>query len=315
MPAKLCDIASKKVEERFKKGDKLIKKLEKSMAKLNPEFYDESKINSFIGCPRAGYFSWRLKIKPVDSNFALDYGSISHDTLAFFFNRILGEGGVIKDIDPKKLLEWGEIAVEEFADFYAHAELSGNDNKNLDVGVKIFRKDFAEKGYDYGKILEVEATIMDGSLNFAGKVDLIAEQDGVIKIIDHKTTERKPSDLSKWKMRRAFIGYRHLTELKYPNADRYDTIVNILHCIKSKPNFIPERFTIPQFRVNEWKENTQHFVNQIKMWDTLGVYPKTGVPCNDYYFMCPFLSLCNTNKPLSDMVIGGDFERKGEWYV
>ena len=290
------------------------------------EHFDESKLSSINDCPRKFYFEWRLCIEPTHKSFALEFGTLYHDVMALLFMRIANHGSVTGAIEPKVIQEWKECALQEFAAGYVNIESNGTQGKNLDIGIRILENYFDRRGYEYGKVLSVEDTILDSDLCHAAKIDLITESlDGnTIYIIDHKTTSRLDKTVlvdtgegstapNKWKQNRAFIGYRYQAERLYPGK-RYVTIVNIAHCIKTKPEFYRVEFEIPRFRVDEWEENTISFIDRIYRCDADKHYPKTGGPCNNYNWGCAYLSLCDRNLSLDKMIIDSSFKKKDEWY-
>lgn len=263
--------------------------------------YDNSKIATFIECPRKYYFSWVLNIESSMGSIHLDFGSSLHKALEYFYKHYK---------EDKAKAETG--AIEIFRQTIIEKELEPNINKNLDNGFAALELYFAKKEhYELGSIISVEEII---SLDdYIGKPDLITfdEKTNTYKIFDHKTSQRLDRNkFSQWRQNRGFQGYHFLIMNRYPGAN-IETIVNLFHIVSSPDCFkVPIHFSKRQLA--EFWEATLYYINQIKECEKRAYWPKAGSSCQ--LLGCVYQPLCDQNIALERLVVPSLYKKREAWY-
>jgi len=144
------------------------------MGRENVDFkkrmYSSSCISDVMGCPRMFYYNWVRNLEEKVEKPALTFGRVFHDVLKCWYKTGNAEEAIklFQEIpsniqDSHRTKEWGEAIFKQYITKY----------KTEPYKVLYLEKQF---------VVEI------GERLYAGTVDEIAEWNGQIYVVDHKTT-------------------------------------------------------------------------------------------------------------------------------
>lgn len=259
---------------------------------------DSSKIQTFMDCPRKFFFRYVLGWTSDEPNIHLVFGSAWHEAMEHLMNHGLSEDQAFLAFD-----KFREKYKEEYPDMFMEPDHA---SKNTENALKALHQYVREwKTIDNFKTLYTEVSgsvpINEDVLLFV-KIDTIADFDGEIWSLEHKTTGRKTQSwMNKWTSKIQVGSYSHFLNVAYP--DRFEGIKINGAILRKKSNEflrIPVRLSDAQMRYWLWEVN--HWVEQIK-WnfhelarcspedEVMTAFPRNTESCCKYG--CDHPELCN----------------------
>lgn len=253
---------------------------------------DATAMGAYNRCPRLYDFSMRQhRRKPGKESPALCYGTGWH---------VIMDHHHRSDGDPIVVRMEAEAAWEgsDHADDYRTLSraLLEYDNYLKKYGKPSANKREKTYGWPENPLLEIPCNIVADELiyPYAGRIDRIFEEDGLIYVEDYKTTSRFETGwLDKYKISQQMMGYAWIAGklIGKPVAGvRID-----LHVVrKNDSQFERGTVTFSPARLEEWVENTNNtFRDILRSYETgnfRGVYTEGG--CAGKFGMCSFVEVC-----------------------
>ncbi|HFU4502016.1 TPA: ATP-dependent helicase [Streptococcus suis] len=165
-----------------------------------------STLNSFLKCPLSFYFNKVLKL-PSESNEAMTFGSIIHDTLEGIY---VSDKNDSHELTSKKILSKDE-AIKRFKEIFERdsrklpTERARKDDytRGLSIIDNFYKAEAylkpgvvaVEKNIEEVKLKEIQNTKIDlsevGDFELNGKIDKIELDGDIIRVIDYKTGSAK----------------------------------------------------------------------------------------------------------------------------
>ena len=278
------------------------------------ELFDNSKIASYIDCPRGYFYSWEMRIEPDWNNKDLGFGQVLHSGLDWFYKRIKDFSiWELDAVDNLKMFQ--DEAVKVFQNKFLELDLPEDKIKNMENGVKSLTEYFLDEGkWSWnGEIVMVEEPI--SCEDFTGKIDLMIKQDDTLIIIDHKTTGWSgKNDQKKWGQARGLTGYHWLGERikKEYECNKVQSMVNMFY-IGAEPDYCKIPMSYSEWQLKEWEKGTRYWIERIKESKRENFWAKAGSRCQ-MPRGCEFQVLCEQNKRIEELVIPGIFRKKEGWY-
>jgi hypothetical protein len=284
---------------------------------MGDEFWlDSSKIETFHLCPQKYAYRYEEHLVPADRkrDSPLLFGGAIHRALETLYKGTAFEG-VPCPLGPCARCEGKEIPRMSavFLSNYSDDPDEPREIRTVDRGLDMLAQYLMKWRKDPFKVIAVEVPFeldwcVDTDSNpfserpanviqfkYIGRIDLIAEQDGVIFPIDHKTTTRfgQVFDTS-FKLSGQFTGYMRGTEQKtgqpvftaMANALRLTTKIEDGSFARIYTSRTPEDFDI-------WETNTSHAARQIVEMRAAGFWPRSApFACGAYNRVCEYYPLC-----------------------
>ena len=158
-----------------------------------------SQVNTYLMCPEKYRHSYVVGTPPSHRPVALGFGSAIHHALAVHYGFLKAHG---KKPSPGRILAaFSDRWEVELRDSLSIQYKAGEDaGKVKDLGVAMLKK-FCEDGFTPEKVIAVEqpfsvaipdpdtGVILEEAL--VGAIDLVAEHQGQVVLVEHKTAARK----------------------------------------------------------------------------------------------------------------------------
>jgi len=233
---------------------------------------------AFKRCPRFYYYAYLLglssKKKPKTND--LYFGTKLHKAIELYHKKDFNAG----------LLVWDEY----------DNEFSGED-KNPVVGRILYEK-YVEDPLDL-VCTEREFTIHIGSHKWGGRFDGIANVNGLLYVVDHKTTrwefrQTKPND--------QFVSYYLGGKVFYHDVN--GLIVNEFNVRTKSINRIIVSYHPDE--VIDWIDETKAVISYMVRCTNTGIFPKTP-DCFKYNRECKYRMLCNSSNIMARRLIESQF--------
>lgn len=283
------------------------------------EFFDNSKIASYINCPREFYYSWERRIVLDKPNIHLDFGSVLHKALEVGYKEL-------KENRDSLILD-NDLIKSTFQDELEKKEFSENEDKNLINGLKALDIFLStenywsfEQGLGNFRIVDVENILSNEYLNYTGKIDLIIETKDKIFVIDHKTTGRLDfNKLNRWRLDRGIIGYNWLVKENIKTDKPIISLINLLYLAaentqksRGTNSVIQIQFNYTKEQLTIWQQETIYWLDAIKASKKNNFWPKAANKCQ--IFSCDYFGLCEQGREIGKEHIGGWYVEKEKWY-
>ena len=131
---------------------------------------------------------------------------------------------------------------------------------------------------------------------YCGRFDMLANDSGLLWVVDEKTTGQLGATWSsKWELRAQFIGYAlgaQMYGVKVAGA-----IVRGIALYKNDVGFAEAIVQRPQWMIDEWIETLYSDINDAINYWKLQKFPKVFDDTCNAYGGCPFHRLCTTPNP------------------
>jgi len=287
---------------------------------------DSSEFGDWSACTAKGMFKGGVRRGNAASQSALLFGGAVHKGLATYL-----KGGTVEEamsstrveavstgldtcLDPKRTIE---KAVQMVESYIHHETIMGKKIIPLELnGIKMVEENFAlpfamVETKHFGTI----------QIMWSGIIDVIALEDNVLWVLDHKTTSMMGEKFIDDKERgNQLPGYtwvgRELTKALDKRLE--GAIVNAL-CHRTG-GFEFKRFKLPfnQWKIDEWKEQTIQrctsiidSVGDVLQGDLISVNRES---CVTKYGKCSYFDVCNTVPTLRDKLLFDDaFFKENVW--
>ena len=178
------------------------------------------------------------------------------------------------------------------------------------MGLKILEAYVKEYFPERWKVLHVESSIaveLSKDILYYGRIDLIVELNGVIYIVDHKTSSNMRFMASP---NHQFTGYIHNGLTLGLNVT--GAIANILGVYKTKTEFKRPATYRSEGDIREWKHYVMDTKMRIDQCLREEFFPMFAHSCYRYGATCPFEVLCTAEDKWREDIIETDFNIN-EW--
>jgi PD-(D/E)XK nuclease superfamily len=269
------------------------------------EFWlDNSKVETFHLCPQKYEYRYEEHLVPIDRkrDNPLMFGGAIHRALESLY-RGTGFDSVPCPLGPCARCE-GQPIPNISAVFLSNYTDDPNDPKEIrtvDRGLDLLAQYLMKWRREPFKVIAVEVPFeLEWDLRvikfkYIGRIDLIAEQDGIYMPVDHKTTTRFGMVFdSSFKLSGQFTGYMRATEQRVgqpvytalANALRVTTRIEDASFARIYTSRTPEEFDI-------WEENVRDAARQITEMRAARFWPRHApFACGAYNRVCEYYPLC-----------------------
>lgn len=268
---------------------------------------DSQILTSISHCPRRCKHTFIDRFISITANPAFERGSMVHIALESYYRELKG------GLDFKARYENAMLTANRFAVTETSLESSDIEMvlKTLDEYFKYRRDDriivhevevpFSKRLYTGQDLLGEEIDVI-----YQGKIDLIAEESGIMEVIDHKTTTRNkpPVDL-----RVQFIGYHWATG--------YAMVMNRIGFQKSlAPSEKFKRFPFHYTKevVESWERFATSKALEYAYYLETGEFPQNFGACESEFGACTYADLCRY-PALFDETVQFNFKQGEQWDV
>lgn len=284
-------------------------------------FIDASTLARYTTCRRSfEYFAIDGKVSE-ENRAALNFGSAIHEALSI---RFLQE-------DKKALTTIETEQLDHLNQFFLKNPQPLNEWRTHSLAVDIIQRYNSEYLSEAFEVLGVEqsfalplAMVCGVPVFWTGKIDAITywPESKSFWIVDHKTTSQLGSTFfEQFKNDQAQIGYvwaatQHLKQTVQ------GFMVNALYTCKTNPTrsskkpgefFSRQKFFVETDRVEEWKENTIHIVEDIFRDASRGYFPMESAWCVGKYGRCMYLPVCELTSKSGRLLLHSPMFSKNEW--
>lgn len=274
-----------------------------------PKVIDSTMIAAFRACPKKFWWNYIRRIEPQGFNIHLHAGQsfaagMNAARLAFYVKGFSTDDSIIEGVQALAK-HWGT----EF-------EAPEGENKSLDRMMLAVVEYFHEYPLETdiikplklaeGKIatevtfaLPLEQTAHPATgdpILYAGRFDMIGEREGVLFIVDEKTTSQLgPTWPNQWTLRSQFTGYAWgAKSYGYPVAG---AIIRGISILKEKYGHAQVITYRPEWQINRWlKQLERDLKRMIDSWAT-GEWDFNLDHSCSAYGACPYLRLCENLDP------------------
>lgn len=265
-----------------------------SMPATPPTAYDNSMLDAVKQCPRYAWHRYWLHRSPIEKSYPITFGVAYHR-----YREVL---------DLARLQ--GKDASEELHKLALHEAYKSFGDENPPIGHKhefltkhrltqsceqgfAFWAQEPDQGYE---VLEAEQSFQlalpeSGSL-YGGRMDWFGKWNGRLWIKDYKTTSRMGRTYAhQFDPRAQFSGYVWACqELSGRSVQGVivETIYNTKNIGPKHESFLSTR---TPFALEEWLEDTEQTIEEIKRYEESGYFPKRTTACMNYGG-CYFRNCC-----------------------
>ncbi|MCU0327455.1 MAG: ATP-dependent helicase [Chitinophagales bacterium] len=169
-----------------------LKNKAKSLANLNANILiqkieqfklSHSSMTNFLTCPQHFFFDNILSLSGFSNNFNLNYGSLLHKIVEFFYK----QAKEFKSIPSfESFLEYGKKTLQGLAFLFSESSLKELE-KNLSAQLQIIYNDYLAQSFIEDIEIEKEIEVNFQGVPIKGKIDKIEIYPDKIRIIDFKT--------------------------------------------------------------------------------------------------------------------------------
>jgi hypothetical protein len=167
---------------------------------------------------------------------------------------------------------------------------------HIPVGRQLAYDDYTLFGGEMGR----HSTIENIHVYWTGRIDLVAKFDGLVWVVDHKTSSYGQGDsfFSQFKLSQQMIGYHWAAQQLY-NVEPVGVLINLIYWrppVASgsyRTEFERQRFPYPEWLVSEWKANTVVMVSDLVSCLVRSNFPRFYPQCVGKYGKCPYLDVCS----------------------
>lgn len=277
----ICDEETKVGDE--KKG---------GMSSILEKIYDASCLKDFFHCKRRffeGHLRLETGIEPLGTNIALDFGGVLHEAMKVWYET--------KDMD---------LAVQKWDTLILSDDIRRT-KEHGEAWMRAYELQYKEDTFTVREV-EVEYFLdMPEGRTASGRIDLIVEEEGLVKGVDHKTSSSMGKNLINLAHPSVqFRGYSYAIRELIGKCDGF--IVNGISTAKNpKQRFqrVPVIFTDKE--LDSYVRDFTSWGRDIERRVKEGDWPKEDHDCGKYGG-CPFVSICTYG--WSDSLIDVQFKKK-----
>ena len=267
------------------------------------EIIDSSKLATYMDCPRQYFYHYVLGWQKQAVNNHLVFGTAWHAAVEYLLN----EGYSSKALDGAKytFLHYYREELPEDTDHMFPPKSPADAIEALDLYAKKFSTDRAQYTVNHTEIAGVVLINVDSPMYF--KMDAILQNNytGKHSVMDHKTSQRRPSNWSSiWQLKTQLLLYLHSLYCLYGGEEVQGARVRGSFFYKSKPSEFDEAvIEKTPTQMQAWINGTNHWYNMLKhdmeeleqdstSQDVMNSFPQYPNAC-DKYFGCPYMDFCN----------------------
>jgi len=275
------------------------------MPEAFPTAFDYTMMSTFLRCRKRYYFRIVRDIVGKTAPVAADFGRAIHKALKIWFSAQ----------DPDK-------AIDAFISSFIEDPTDAK--RTHAVGRNILHRYFEKYAQEPFTVLENEKTfrimIPGTNLYLIGRIDKIINLDGVIYVMDHKTTSRLGYEFFyKIKPNMQFDGYiTAARQMGYPKCD--SVFLDVL--LVAKGLLIPAQAAkltplarLPDTRsesdLAKYLVNVRSILKDIASCYESGVWYENTEGCCDFV-QCPYRRICKEDESIHEQVIKMDY-MKSVW--
>jgi hypothetical protein len=216
-----------------------------------------------MNCPREYFFGYVLHRRARETSAALSFGDIWHKILELHYKT----GADV-------------VAVREGIFLHtADKPSSGEDYRTLDRALMDYEKYYLKKwplakdiastiGFPDNPMVELKVSMQGEPLihPYAGKIDRLFEEDGLVYVEDHKTTSRFDKHFFKqFELSNQMKGYTTIGGHILPSRKVAGVRINAYHCLTTKTDFYRQVITFSKAQLDEWAENYNKWIVRLRM--------------------------------------------------
>ncbi len=271
----------------------------------NHLFIDNSFLEKLNCCPRAVEYSYLHKRVASWSKAALNFGGAVHHALAIRY----------RDFPDLALSSDEDLQMEELSKWFAEKPNPMEDHRTLDLAQKLIRaynsrfqgEEFASLTFNGSPAVELPfvfrlCKIGDITILYCGRIDLVVTSDGLIFVVDHKTTSMMGEQFFKGlSVSPQMVGYASGVEAILPKEKCAGFIVNAIKVPKPTKTkgdgvdsdcFQRHRTYLQEGQLAEWRQNTIALVEEF-LWNySRGILPQKKSWCVNKFGLCEFFGVC-----------------------
>ncbi|HED37956.1 MAG TPA: PD-(D/E)XK nuclease family protein [Ignavibacteria bacterium] len=272
---------------------------------------DNTKRSTFVACPRQFYWSQVLHLQPKFGSTAIRYGVAFHALLEGYYTYIKENGWNIM-LDPDAIMAAHKAGKESWEEETEGREYM-EDFRTFDMCVSTFVEYLTKYDYDLEsmEVLAVEE-IFYGDFNFEingiplyfmGIIDMVIKRDGLIWIVDHKTTGQPLAKMANVLHRSpSFIGYEWAAR-NFLNLDSQGITVNYIHTsayrsrktgeyTSYKKDFSRYPQVYSDHDLEQWRNSFIYTAYKIEECLSRDEWPMYFDSCYNYNKSCSYTGLC-----------------------
>ena len=271
---------------------------------MKKRYTDNSKLAVLNSCPAKYYWQYdrNLVLKDVVA-LPLEFGSAWHLAMEHLY---LGDS-----------LDFACDVFQTVFDPFSDLETKYNTAKGIDILKKYHKKYFPE----YFDVLHVEKGVtvkIHNMLTFFGRIDLVFEMNGIIYIMDHKTT----SNLGGYVVNpnHQFTGYIYAARKQF-DLDVTGAMINLVQTYKmelrKKKNgaindgFLRKPTSRNEVDFEDWKAWLLDCNERLNKYTRTGYWPKHTTGCYNFGKNCPYKDLCTCpHESYRERIIESQYEIK-----
>lgn len=253
-----------------------------------------SYLNDIQVCSRHGMYSRVMNLRSIRKSEPLEKGDLFHKLAEHFY------------LQKKDKVTTSEALISTLA--YGRESLvdSDLDPQTYERILSIFRDYVLNYEGDGWIPLEVEAPFSvklyeDNEIQILveGKIDLVAQSNVGMLIIDHKTGSRDSE-----------ITYMNNQFIDYAWAFKTNIIcINKVIIHKNDVKFERKLLSIPQDVIDEWAESVPFWVKKFESEKAVNYFPPNYTSCSQYSG-CTFKAICETAKEIREWKISSEYKVK-----
>jgi hypothetical protein len=313
--------------------------------------FDWSSLECYLSCIRSAYFKL-VRSRTSAPSSALVFGAAMHAALEIYYK-------LRSKHEPMEVLGLCQKAIDNTYEEYPGLQLFGDyrtpsfcwdsflayvaEYKNdglkpvlkddkplvefsfaLELGqTEIDASVFAEHGYgmltsDASKEQQASG-LLTVKIIWTGICDMLAERDGEVWLVDHKTTSILSNDFfESFNIAMQPVGYVNAVRKAYPELKIAGFLVNVLACrrpTKTGKSFEPHRSTYryEQWQTDEWNTDVLTLIEDFLHSLTTNEWPKQTTWCVGKYGKCPYFDVCSLPPKQRIMFLNTDQYADNTW--
>jgi PD-(D/E)XK nuclease superfamily len=282
-----------------------------------------SRVDTFNLCPRKYYYKYERNIVPAEESIDLPitFGDAIHRSLATLylgtaFDHVPCPCG--SACDYCKAHEIQRIAAT-FLEFYPNDPDDTRDPRTRIRGLELLAAYLSKWKRDPWRVIAVEVPFelqLSSELTYVGKMDLLVEQDGIVRPIDHKTTSRTGYLFdAQFKLSVQITGYVMVASI-ITGQPVYQAIINGIRVsgkIDPDQTFFRQLTTRTPEDVAEWEEHVKD-VHRLILQFRWTRFPKAApYACVAYNRLCEYYQLCTSGEATRNVLIESAYKPRAEY--
>jgi len=268
-----------------------------------------SAIDTFQQCPRAFDYTYNHNRVQAHGGAGMNFGSCIHRALETKYR--LGEDYPHLDAEVQ----------QAFVDEYNKHEFAPDEYRSVQYGLDLLRQYDSTYPLETWDVIKVDdkplvetpfyvflGTVLGHDVFYKGVIDLIVRDEGVVKIVDHKTTSMMGSGyFDEYILSAQMIGYCYSVG-KLLKLECNKVLINAI-CTR-KPTktgkgieFNRDTKTYTPDELHEWEFNTLKEAELILQAKSEGLYVQHKRNCVGKFGKCSFFDVCSVPAPSREYVL------------